>query len=345
MINRNRFLGLICSLSVHPIAPVIMRVDTEMIGEDKIVAYLSDDHVRVPEEEEQLHAIIDSLHQREKNNSSTHFLIEQPIWLADIFGCSSQILFRLSKYIEQATPKLTLTTVENLEIRHLAGAVYNMLLFPVPYQLNPYREQNIDSMEKTLGSITFQDVLNDFTQIKQVLASCFLQQDNSIMSNIYAKHINRADSYYEKFLQQMKKDDIPLDTLVLKYAKKNSLEKTEPLATSIFDTFVPLFDLHTVHKIVTSEHKNIVVVAGGFHTLSASQALDNFNNVTSLYSAGKSISIDYQNPITRAQLQQSLSMQKKSLMSRYAPTVIKSSLTIALCYLLCLTIMQTIGRP
>ncbi len=339
-VHKSKILGLICIVWIHHINPVIMRVDTEIVGKNKVVTYLSDDHVQVPEEQDQLNGILSFLQQREKTNDSTHFLIEQPSWLADIFGCGSQVLFHLPKYIEQATPHLTLTTFENLEMRHLANAACNILTFPVPYQLNPYKKQKIDTMQKALGQITFQDVLDDFVQIKELLATYFLQQGDSVMADIYATHIKRADKYYETFLQQMKKDEISPDTFVLKYAKKNCLTKKEPLAVAILDTFSSFFDLHATHKILTSEHKNLVMVAGSWHTQRTRDALQNFN-VSSLYSAGKTVSIN-QKPITPAQIQQSLSMQKQSLMSMYAPTVIKGSMGIFLCYLLCLTIMQTI---
>ncbi|MBA2306865.1 hypothetical protein H0W26_01870, partial [Candidatus Dependentiae bacterium] len=245
MKNTSKLLGLVCLLSVHQAIPVLVQVDT-LKTIDKTFTFYSDKHVQVPEEQEQLDALIDSLQHSEKTNDPQHIFIEQPaLWFTNLFGCASKTLLNLPKQIDQATPKFSLTNWENLDIRHISSTAYSMLTFPATFLLSLHTERTIDPTEKILGTFTFQDVLDEFVHIKQLLADYYLQQENIVVSDLYAKHITQADKDYSRLVHWIQKYDISLDTSVVKYTQENySFREKEDLGVMIIDAFCPLFDLH-----------------------------------------------------------------------------------------------------
>jgi len=339
-IGKNSILFLICIFYMGYTEPGIVRIDTIKTVDDKRITFLSDHHELNLGEQEQLDGIIDWLQQREKANEPTHILLEQISWLADIYGCSSKVLFSLPKKIQQAMPPLTLTTFENIDIRHVANFADDILTFLIPHQMNRDPERIIDTTQKTLATLTFQDVLDEFNQTKQSLSDYYLSHNNSVMSGIYTKHITWADESYKILLQIMKNNEINPNTFVLKYAKKNCLMKKTPLASVIRNSILPLCDLHIIRTLLTSPHKNMVVVAGALHTGSAHSALYKLN-ASDLYSAGTTIIINPK-PITNSQLQRGLSVQKHSLMRLHAPVMVKSTIAVVLCYFLYVTMLQMV---
>jgi len=338
--GKSRFLFLICILYIGHTEPGIVRIDTIRTVDDRKITFLGDNHGLNEGEQEKIDCVMGWLQDNEKTGDPIHVLIEQPSWFFDIFECDSEILFHLPKRIQQAIPKCTLTTHENLEIRHVANAAHDILTFLVPYQLNPYRDSIIDTTEKTLGTLTFQDVLNEFVRMKQFFSDYYLQQNNVVIAGIYNRSIVDADFYYKHILRIIKEDEISPEGSILKYTKKNSLNKTALLAKAVHKTFSPFFDLHAIRTLLTTSHKNIIVVAGFWHTHNIMSALHQFD-VYPLYSAGKDICQDHK-LVSIAQIQQGLSMQKQSLMRMYAPMIVKKTIAVAVCYLLYITIMQTI---
>lgn len=339
--ENGRTLFLICIFYVGHIEPGIVRIDTIKTVDDKKITFLADNHELDLGEHEQVKGIIDWLQQNEKANEPIHILIEQVSWLADIYGCSSKVLFCLPKQIQQANPELTRTTFENIDIRHVGNFANDILIFPVPHQMNREPELLIETTQKTLGTLTFQDMLDEFTQTKESLSDYYSSQNNSVMTNTYTKHITWANESYEILLRIMKNNEIAPDIFVLKYAKKNCLMKKAPLASVIRNAFSPLCDLHLIRTLLTSPHKNMIVVAGARHTGNARSALYELN-ASSLYSAGSSNNIMNPKPITNAQLQQGLSAQKKSLMGIYAPVITKSAMAVVVCYFLYVTMLQMV---
>lgn len=324
MRNRYRLVGLMCISGISFVQAGIVRIDTVQMANNKAVpaavnkkfiTYLADNHDLGVAEEGQLGGIIDFLQKREKTNDVTHILIEQPSWIYDNSECNSQVLSQLSKRIQQASPKLTLATCENIDIRHISNAAYDMLTSPVLYQFNDYRNRAIhDTTQKTFGAITFQDVLDEFDQYEQSFSDYYLQQDSAI-ADIYQTCIAKAQEEHNQLLKIMNNNNISFSDRILKYAKQNSLVKKASLADVLLCAFRPFVDLHIIRTLFTSSHKNIIVAAGYGHIQRTYFSLRNLNAFP-LYSIGK-FSEQYPKPITINQLREGLSMQKGSFISLY----------------------------
>ncbi len=336
--GKSSILFLICIFYIGLMKPGIVRIDTIRTVDNKKVTFLADNHGCNERAEEQLAGILELLQHNEKMNKPTHILIEQVSWLADIYGCDAKVLFSLPKQIEQAIPKMTQTTFENIDIRHVANFAIDILTFLIPHQMDREPTRIIDTTQKTLSTLNFQDMLDEFNQIKESLSEYYSQQNNTVMSEIYTKHMTWADAQYKKLLEIMKKDNISADTFILKYAKKNCLMKKAPLATAVKDTFSRLCDLHIIRTLASAPDKNMVVMAGFWHTQYAESALKQLG-AYSLYSEGKAIT-EYARLISSAQLRQGLFAEKQPLMKMYAPMVTKSATAIVLCCFLYATILH-----
>lgn len=337
--GKGRILLLICIFYMGRLETGIVRVDTISTVDDKRITFLGDNHGLNEGEHEQVNGILDFLRQCEKNNKPTHILLEQASWLGDVFGCESEVLFSLSKQIKQKTSNFTCVTFENIDIRYAANFARDILIFPVPHQMDREPDRIIDTTQKTLSTLTFQDVLDEFNQIKESLSAYYSQQNNPVVSEVYTKHITWADTHYKKLLQIMENDGISPDTFILKYAKKNCLIKKAPLASTILETFSRLCDLHIIRTLSTSPHKNMVVMAGFQHTEHANLALQDFS-AFSLYSAGKDTT-KYTRLITSAQLRQGLFAQEPSSMAIY-PVISKGATAVVLCYFLYAIMLQIV---
>ncbi|MBA2306864.1 hypothetical protein H0W26_01865 [Candidatus Dependentiae bacterium] len=399
MKNTHRLLGFVCLLSVHQALPVLIKVETIKTVDDKTITFYSDKHKKTKEDEWQIHEILSFLRKCEKTNDPQYLLIEQPaLLLRDIFACNSNILCLLPKGVEQTTPKLTLTTFKNLEIRHLSDAALELLSFIAPSRLDSYKERIIDNTQKTIGSLSFQDVLDEYAQIKQSLSYYYVQQGDKAVYDIYAKNITQSDIYYKNFLHYMEKSNISSETSVLDYAIENlttftvdyptesltsresdAITKRRILTGLLLRTFVPLLDLHIIYTLLTSTHKNIIVVGGYLHMKEVRSAFETLN-ASLIYSAGELSPKDLntiinedinelmnedineneedidelihelinkdsdegQMLLTTDQIRKGISLQKPSLMQLYGPTFIRKAIGLVLCYLILTKVIEMV---
>jgi hypothetical protein len=286
--------------------------------------------------DEHLGGILDFLSQRQKINEQTHVMVEQPSsWLTNLFGCNAQLLLHLPKKIKRMHSKFT--TYENLEVRRVAAAAHNIIKSP----FEVYRDWVIDGTKKTLGSFTVQDVLDEFANTKQILSDYYSQQ-NKITADIYTKCMTESDNCYKNLLQIMESKNISPDIGVLDYTKNNNLSERTQLASAILDTFSPFFDLNTIRVILTSSHKNMIVVAGAAHTRGVCSVFQKLN-ACSLYTTVFDIGPKGPEEISIDQIQKGLSMQEKSLMRLYAPAMISKTLIATFCFLLCAVVIQAMA--
>lgn len=332
--GKHQVLLLICIFCVSNMQPGIWQVDTISTADGKRITFLADGHEMNVKADEQVGGVLDYLRQREKDNKSTHVLVEQPSsWLSDLLGCDSQVLLHLPKKIKQANPKFTLTTYENIEVRRIGAAARDMIWYP----FNADKNWVIDGTKKTLGTFTFQDVLDEFAQTKQMLSDYYSSQDAAV-ANIYTKFMTQADGYYTELVQMMKNKNISPNEYVLKYSKNMELLERSPLVKAVLNTFSPFFDLNAIRVILTSSHKNMVVVAGDWHTQGICSSLEALNG-SSLYSTCWDVGPRKELSIER--IQQGLAMQEQSLIRMYAPVVVGKVVIVTFCYLFFAAVVQT----
>lgn len=273
---RMALLILACTVSIHETLPVIIRVGTMETFDHRKITFLSDKHVHSPAEKEQITSVINFL-QEKKDTQSYHLLVEEASEVNKLSAFGYEILHTLDKYIETAQPPMTHVRLDNIEVRHTAGPVMDILNH---YELcKNDGHHKTDDGKKTLGAITFQDVLDEFDSLKQSLASYYVNQKNQTIFNIYAYLIGRADRDCEQFKRKISsRSDIVFDYAKAEYNKRIlesvqelhvSEEKKDPakiLGKDIEWTFNHLFDLNLLKNILTSDSQNILVFAGGDHT-------------------------------------------------------------------------------
>ncbi len=339
MNTTSRLLGLVCILSINTVMPVLVQVDTLLLDDDKRIVLYSDKHVEAPEQQEQIDALLDSLQQCEKSYEPHHILIEQPaVWLSNLYKGIPQTLGSLPQQIEHATPELILTTFENVDIRHLSGAAHWVLDFPLPFFFNFHEERIINPTQKTLGTFTFQDVLDDFFLIKQSFSDYYEQHVNKVIVDIYEKTSDYASNRYNHLVQCMQQCKIDPETSVVEYAQENSsVEGKESFGLIIMDAFCPLLDLHIIKKLLTSTHKNIIVVAGFYHIHAVRSALEALKAST-LYSAGEMFSEE--KTLTSTEVYKGISIRKPSLMKVYGTSLFRKTLLIVICYVVYIKLIQ-----
>lgn len=179
--------------------------------------------------------------------------------------------------------------------------------------------------------------MDEFAQTKQMLSDYYSSQDKTVAA-LYAKFVEQADTHYKELIRIIKNKNISLDTCVLGYAKSIGLLEKAPLASAVLDTFSPIFDLNAIRVILTSPHKNMIVVAGAYHTGSIYSSLYKLN-------AFPSYSVEFENgrsgELAVDRIWQSLVIQERSRMRMYAPAAIGAVAVFTFCYLFFSAIVQT----
>jgi len=243
-----------------------IKVDTLVLSKQKKITFLSDNHNESLVEKEQTGCLLDFFQERKESNTSLHILIEQA---SKLFNSSEfSIVFKLNENIEQAQPPLNNVTLQNIEIRYPAIIACGLLLSLAPENYDNRKEYIIDNSTKTVGSLNFQDILNNLDTVKQSLADYYLNHDDKVIANVYARHIVYSNDYYDSFKQTI--DQLhSKHTSILEYTKKENGQKSsegKALAKRIEIIFNPLLNLHILQNILESDHENILVFAGRTHT-------------------------------------------------------------------------------
>jgi len=344
---------LIYTVYTHEIFPVTIQIDKIETSDHTKITFFSDQHKKSSGEEEQITSLIDFL-QEQSDNHSFHFLVEQASELNKSFASGYETLYTLDKHIEQVRPLMTHVRLDNIEIRHAAGPAMDILNYYEDYK--NHSEYKTDDAKKMIGSITFQDVLDEFDNLKQSLASYYLNQTNQAISDIYASYIETADSNCEQFKRKI----LSGNGVVFEYAKveynkrilrmlqaSNLPEEEDPakiLADSIECSFIHLFDLNLLKTILTSDSQNILVFAGGEHArevinmLSALKAATIFQARNSVLEEkieedGHKTLHETVLPITGLQITQALSAQPKESSSSYVRVMCYMAMAAACYYL------------
>lgn len=365
----------ICAISMHEILPVIIQIDTltTQVGTTKSsgstkITFFGDEHVMSSSEQEQITSVINFL-QQGSNNNSYHILVEQAVrfekvdvsedkWVISnrLLDFDYRILHTLDKYIQAVQPSMTHVTVDNIEVRCFPGKARDILNNYKYYEL--YQQCAIDNGKKTMGTITFQDVFDEFDKLKQSLNSYYSTQTNQMVSDIYAHYMGVAYEYCE----QLKRKIVRKNEIVFDYAKKQyrqreaqemkSSQCAQDLAYDIQCSFTHLFDLNLLKNILMSNSQNILVFAGRNHTKVVMSMLARLNAIK-LYHAinfvmqekiekdgSRAEQLTLQ-PITGLQITQALSAQPQT--TSYAPTICYLALATATLYYLMYIVMPIYG--
>ena len=342
---RLALLILTCTVSIHETLPVIIEVDTIETFDRRKITFFSDKHIQSPGEQEQITSLINFLQKTRATGESFHILAEQALELYKRSASSYQILYTLDKHIETAQPPMTHVKLDNIEVRCITGLVMGFLDCYEYYKDDV--QYKTDSGKKTIHIITFQDILDEFDNLKQSLSSYYLGQTNQTISNIYTYLIEKADRDCEQFKRKISnRSDIVFEYAKAAYNKK-VLETVQPLHVSeekkdlakilgkdIESTFNHLFNLNLLKNILTSDSQNILVFAGGYHTSEVISLLITLD-ATSIFHAsnyeleeriektGNKTRNEVAQPITGLQIVQALSAQPKKI----------SSCTPIMCYM------------
>jgi hypothetical protein len=353
----------ICTILTHEILPVTIQVDTltmqtgttKSSGSTKIT-FFGDRHILSSSEQEQITSVIDFLQQR-KNNSFYHILVEQGVAVfKNKWGTSDyRILYSLDTHIQAAKPLMTHVVLDNVEIRCFAGEARDILNNYKYYE--PYTQYQTDNGEKILGTITFQDVFDEFDILKQSLDPYYVNQKNQMISDIYAHYMGMAQEYCEQLKRKIvRKNDIVFDYAKREYRQREAQEMkasqfAQDLAKDIELTFNHLFDLNLLKNILMSSSQNILVFAGRDHTGVVMSMLARLNAIK-IYQAinfvmqekiedGRKTEQLTLQPITGLQITQALSAQPQT--TSYAPTICYLTLAAATLYYLMYVVLPMYG--
>lgn len=321
------------------------------------VTFFSDYHRMSSGEQEQIATLVDYL-QEQKDNQLFHIFIEQASEINRLSAYGYEVLCMLDRHIKQVQPPLTHVTLDNVEVRHSAGPGMDILK---DYTYGDrYMEHQTDDAKKTIGTITFQDILDEFNQLKQSLATYYCSHKNEAIAKIYTDCMKRADSHYE----QLKRKISNSNNTVLAYAQEqynqrrralNGLKQEEMdrevVSSDIELSFMDLFDLNLLKSILTSDSRNILVFAGGEHTRTVASMLSTLQASTIfhiknaiiqpvLQKNGFTRNEEVVSPVTGNQIIQALSAQPKSTLARYAPTVGYMTMAVAVLYYLLFVVLS-----
>lgn len=326
---------------IHNTIAFTFQVDRIITTDQKKITFLADGHAQSPYDKEQIDCILNFLHQN--NESDFHVLIEQAAPIDKKYASAYEMLFRLDEYIKKANPPLTHVNLENIEIRHIMGAASHILESDQPYVCNTYRDLTIDDTQKTFGTITFQDILDEFNTNKELLSDYYLNNLDEAIATIYDQHMQCANEQYEQL--QKKLDSIPsyATTTVLAYAQKQyvltkTLETNKELAKTMSDAFLHVLDLHILQTILTSKSNNIIVVAGGAHTKKIIPLLTEHLKASCLYSEknhyclieaeqedGSKQKMIQKKPVTTAQMLRGLSDKPETYITEHNNETLSTS--------------------
>ena len=334
LMGQSRVLLFICIFYMGYMKPVIIQVDTIKTANDKIITFLHDKHNQSPEEQGQLRGILNFLQQNKEPQSSFHILIEQVSSLGTLPSSEYAILSRMSECIQQAMPSFTHVTVEDMEVRHIANAAYGILTSEMPEVYDSYFMHPIKiDVDKTIGTINFQDILDEFDQLEQLLSGYYLNHMNKVVSGIYTSSMRQASESYNQFKRNLA--HVPSrDITILNYAKaqcdQDTSRNSKILAENILYSFRKFLDLRILQNILTTTSKNIIVVAGYNHVQNIINMLYNLE-VSSMYHAINNI---HEQPVAINQIVQGLSNQLKLPTTTYTATLTYVVTTVILLYCL-----------
>jgi hypothetical protein len=150
-------------LIVTTIDKTIVQSGSSTPSDHTRVTFFSDEHRTSSGEPEQIATLVDYL-QEQKGNQLFHILIEQASEVNKLSAYGYEVLYTLDRHIKQAQPPLTHVTLDNIEVRHSAEPSMGILKDYTRY--NRYLDNKTDDAKKTIGTITFQDILDEFDQLK-----------------------------------------------------------------------------------------------------------------------------------------------------------------------------------
>ncbi len=327
----------------------IVQIGSSTTPDYTKVTFFSDYHKKSSVEQEQITSLIHYL-QEHKDVQPFHILVEEASEFHKKFASGYEILYTLNKHIKQANPPLTHVMLDNIDVRCIS--LFAMTILDHYDLYDQYGQYELNDAKKTIGTITFQDVLDEFDQIKQSLAGYYCNHTNQAIATIYADSIKTAEGH----CQQFKRKITNASETVLAYAKAQCdkrllacYEQEKNMAIISNDirlSFTPLFDLNLLKNILTSDSQNILVFAGGNHTEKVMDMLSTLK-ATTIFQARNAVIQDVMqkngftrkeevvSPVTKEQILQALSAQPKSVLTQYAPTIgYMTMVAAALCYLL-----------
>jgi hypothetical protein len=223
-------------------------------------------------------AKVDALLQREDLISlrKLHVLFEQP---DDIYCEQEGFLTSFKKLSEQTI--FTQTTIENIEQRCISSAAQYLLSENTT--LEEIQELSLDLYTNScdricyIYSVSFQDVLYEFTLLQEKLAQLFHSyQSDDVITKLYEDKLKFAERACELLKKELKKNNInlgsPIRTLIELYGERPPY--ADKISASITDTFSPLLDLFIFYKILSSQkNEDFIVITGDDHTWSVQTLL------------------------------------------------------------------------
>jgi hypothetical protein len=334
---------------------VIIQVDTfivqkgiHTISDNTKITLFADKHTRSPFEKEQIESVLSFL-QTSKNTHNYHLLVEQALVLYKLHASQGmlasgyEILCTLDNHIKKAQLPVKL---DNIEVRYVTGLVNGILNYY--HYHKDCGSYMADEINKTIDSITFQDLFDEFDTINKNLAQYYVGHVNKRISEMYTHYTEIANDRYEKLGRMIKHKD----KNVFEYAKeeydsrlskkpsvaKESEKNIKALAKAIELTFIHLLDLNLLKAILTSTSQNILVFAGGDHTREVIKMLY-WLQATNVYQMINSVNTSTCHtmtllPITGKQVSQALyaELPKPNFMPTYARVVVGVSLVAGLAH-------------
>jgi hypothetical protein len=331
--QRTVLLLLATFWATTPLNAMIVGADTLSLS-DKKITLLADRHGACVEGAQQLEhcmAILAKIHK------PLHILVEQPPDLYYQYAHALGVLTGITKRIRQGT--LPSITTENIEIRPVAWAAY--------FILSAKHTDDIDADARCnehdaycLEDITFQSIIDEFNANKAMLEQAFASMIGTHMQHTSIGHIEKATNALTLLQAQMKYHQIEPSNTILTYKQKTGTSDVNAdLAKIVLDCSSPFIELNIMHKIITSSHQALTVIAGFHHTSKVVTMLFDAH-ARHLYSAGSPLG---STPITHHELTKALTIQPHSALIKYGTVPIACCLLAAVWY--CYHVMQTTNSP
>lgn len=266
-------------LSATCLNAMITCADTLSLS-DKRITLLSDRHGVCGHSAKQLESFVAVL---EKVEKPLHLLVEQPPDLYYQYARTLGLLTGVTKRVRASA--LQSVTTENIEIRPMAWAAHFILSAENTRMIDPESHCNRQD-QYPLKDITFQQVIDEFKGNKTMLDAAFALTTCTHMKHTYAASIKKANNALTLLKALMAHHHIDPSSTILAYKKgTGATDVNDGLAKAILDSSSPLIELNILHKIITSSHRALTLIAG-YHNTSRVNTMLLDADARHLYHAG-----------------------------------------------------------
>lgn len=261
-----RFSLLICFLlKVYSVLGGITRAEVIHLFPNKRIILLFDKHDN-EKNSAQLDSFWNELVRYSNAGDKFHILNEQPENLCLNSEKSKAIITDILEKIHLYKPDNI--TYENVEIRSKSDAAYFLLLnegWDLPKNYLYLSGNGVSN----LGKLTFKDVIDEYYSYYQELSYFVLSlSENNELMQTCQQELDLSYRFMQDVLNILNKCSISQETTVINFSpfyNKRYTKFSSNLALEILRAFSGLLDIHIFKKIVNSNEKNLIVIAGGAH--------------------------------------------------------------------------------